>query len=148
MRKLLAIAAAVAVVLSLNSLAGPRVLAEPKADKDTTQALMLRKLKESQKVLEGIALNDFTKIAAGADELIDISKTAEWKVLKNAQYELFSNEFRRRADQMRSAARDKNIDGATLAYLELTMSCVRCHKYVREERKTELPTEKEWRASR
>jgi hypothetical protein len=29
-------------------------------------------------------------------------------------------------------AKDKNIDGATLAYLRLTMNCVNCHKYVRQ----------------
>ncbi len=28
-------------------------------------------------------------------------------------------------------ARNRNIDGATLAYLKLTMNCVQCHKYVR-----------------
>lgn len=108
---------------------------EPKKDKDATQALMQRKLKESQKALEGLALNDFKKIAASSDELIEVSKAAEWKVLKDAQYELFSNEFRRRVDQMGKAAREKNIDGATLAYVEVTMTCVRCHQHVRDTRR-------------
>ena len=29
----------------------------------------------------------------------------------------------------------KNLDAATLGYMDLTMSCVRCHKHVREVRK-------------
>ena len=29
-------------------------------------------------------------------------------------------------------AKAKNIEGVTLAYFEMTMSCVRCHTYVRE----------------
>lgn len=110
----------------------------PAADaRKEEQALMRRKLTESQKVLEGIAMNDFEKISSGAEELISISKTAEWKVLKDPQYELFSNEFRRRADQVARAARDKNLDAATLGYVEMTMTCVRCHKHVREVRRTD-----------
>jgi cytochrome c556 len=138
MRKILWIGMALAVVLSVGILAVTSPAEEPKKDKDGTQALMQRKLKESQKALEGIALNDYNKISASADELIDISKTAEWKVLKDPQYEVFSNEFRRRVDQMRTAAKEKNLDGATLAYMEVTMSCVRCHKHVREVRRTQL----------
>jgi hypothetical protein len=35
-------------------------------------------------------------------------------------------------------AKDKNLDGAALAYVQLTMSCVNCHKYVREIRMTRI----------
>ena len=50
--------------------------------------LMRKKLEHSQKVLEGIALNDFDKIAKNAEDLIDVSKAAEWRVLKTPRYEL------------------------------------------------------------
>lgn len=39
---------------------------------------------------------------------------------------------------MRDAAKKKNIDGAALAYMETTMKCVSCHKYVRAVRLTEI----------
>jgi hypothetical protein len=96
--------------------------------------LMQRKLKASQTALEGLALGDFDRIAKNADELILVSKDAEWKVVKSPQYELFSNEFRRRAENLGQAARDRNLDGASLAFVELTLSCVKCHKHVREVR--------------
>ena len=32
---------------------------------------------------------------------------------------------------MTEAARKKNLDGAVLAYVDLTMKCINCHKYVR-----------------
>ncbi len=112
---------------------------EPKKEpKTATERLMQRKLQHSQKVLEALALNDFKAISANAEDLIDISKTAEWKVIDTPQYELFSNEFRRQAGQMVKAAKEKNLDGATLAYVEMTMTCVRCHKFVREERRTQI----------
>jgi len=107
---------------------------DPKKDDEN---LMRRKLTQSQKVLEGIALNDFEKMSSGAEELISISKLAEWKVLKDPKYEVFSNEFRRRAEQVIVAAKEKNVDAATLAYVEMTMTCVRCHKHVREVRRTD-----------
>src|SRR4051794_13468793 len=88
--------------------------------------LMQKKLMHSQKVLEGIALNDFDRINANANELMELSKAAEWKVLKSPQYELYSNEFRRNAEALASSAKAKNIDGATLAYVDLTLTCVKC----------------------
>jgi hypothetical protein len=127
-------------IVTVAALALALVIA-PSPAKDPKKAdenLMRRKLTESQKVLEGIALNNFDKIGSGAEELIQISKLAEWKVLKDPQYELFSNEFRRRADQVARAAKDKNLDGATLGYVEMTMTCVRCHQHVREVRRSEL----------
>jgi cytochrome c556 len=103
-------------------------------DKDKVAGLMKRKLTHSQKVLEGLAQNDFKAIAENADELIAISKEAEWKVLKTPTYELYSNDFRRSADELVKNAKDKNIDGASLNYVELTLTCVKCHKHVREAR--------------
>jgi hypothetical protein len=103
---------------------------QPKGAKE----LMQKKLANSQKVLEGIALNDFDKIGTHAGELIEISKAAEWKVVKSPQYEVYSNEFRRNAETMVKEAKAKNIDGVTLAYVDLTLTCVKCHKHVREVR--------------
>jgi hypothetical protein len=101
-----------------------------------TAELMRKKLKHSQGVLEGIALNDFDKIADNADQLITISQRAEWVVVKTPQYELFSNRFRRSAEGLVKNAKAKNLDGAALDYVDLTMTCVKCHKYVRETRGT------------
>jgi hypothetical protein len=111
---------------------------EPKkADEpNKTAQLMLKKLKFSQKVLEGVAKGDFDAIEQNADELIQVSKQTEWNVVKTADYEMFSNQFRRTADNLIKSAKDKNIDGASLAYVDMTLVCVKCHKYVREKRMT------------
>ena len=101
-----------------------------------TAELMKKKLKCSQSILEGIALNDFDKIADNADRLITISQQAEWVVVKTPQYEVFSNRFRRNAESLVKNAKAKNLDGAALDYVDLTMTCVKCHKYVRETRMT------------
>jgi|SRR6516225_2493202 hypothetical protein len=107
-------------------------------DAKKVSALMRRKLQHAQKVLEGIALNDFDKIINHADELMQISKEVEWQVMKTPRYEVQSNEFRRAVETLQDKAVQKNLDGAALGYVELTLSCVKCHKYVREVRMTRL----------
>jgi hypothetical protein len=101
--------------------------------------VMAAKLKHSQKLLEGIALADFKKIESSAEELIDLTKTEEWLMHKAPRYEMHTNEFRRAAETLIRKAKDKNIDGATLAFFDMTMSCVRCHQHVREVRDARLP---------
>jgi hypothetical protein len=105
------------------------------------QQVMIDKLKNAKLLLEGLALADFKKIERSAEELIQLSKTAEWLVLRTPRYEVHSNDFRRAAEAVAQKARAKNIDGVALAYVEMTLSCVKCHQYVREVRdaRLELP---------
>jgi len=104
------------------------------ADDKDVSGLMRKKLLYSQQVLEGIVVNDHAKIAKGAEDLIAVGKAAEWKVLKTPEYETYSNDFRRSAEAMIRNAKEKNTDGAALAYVDMTLTCVKCHKHVREVR--------------
>jgi hypothetical protein len=99
-------------------------------------SIMQKKLAHAQKLLEGIALSDMTKIGQNANELMTLSKQAEFKIYKTPQYDLHSNDFRRTIEDIQNAVKQKNLDAATLGYMDMTMSCVRCHKYVREVRIT------------
>lgn len=101
--------------------------------------LMAAKLKHSQNLLEGIAIADFKKMENSAEQLIELTKTEEWLMHKAPRYETHTNEFRRAAETLIRKAKDKNIDGTTLAFFDMTMSCVRCHQHVREVRDARLP---------
>jgi hypothetical protein len=101
--------------------------------------LMAEKLKNSQGLLEGLALADYPKITRHAENLLQLSKMAEWMVRRTPRYEMHSNEFRRSAEAIVQKAKDKNIDGVALAYFDMTLSCVRCHQYVREVQDARLP---------
>jgi hypothetical protein len=133
MRRLILV---IVVIVFVVAVLGPVILgfgvkaAQPKPDDAAT--LMQKKLARAQKLLEGIALADLDKIGEQARELSALSKLAEFKVLKTPQYELHANDFRRALDDIQRAVTRKNLDAATLGYLDLTMSCVRCHKHVRE----------------
>jgi hypothetical protein len=101
--------------------------------------LMADKLRNAQALLEGLVTRNFTKITRSAEELAQLSKTAEWIVLRTPQYDLHSNEFRRAVETIVQKSKQKNIDGVALAYVDMTLSCVRCHDYVREVREARRP---------
>ena len=120
------------------ALAAPVGLGDDPKPKKKEPTLMQRKLEHAQKVLAAVTMNDFETIIASGNELIDISKDAQWKWSDKPAYELLSSNFRRDAQALVKSARDRNIDAATLAYVEMTLSCVKCHKHIREVRMTRL----------
>ena len=89
------------------------------------------KLKHAKEVLEGLTLEDFDRIQKNGQAMSLLSHEAQWNVIQTPQYMQHSGEFRRATEALAEAAKKKNIDGAALAYMEVTLKCVNCHKYVR-----------------
>jgi hypothetical protein len=138
------IAAGLGIAVLGTQAQGP---AEPPKNNDLLarqmSELMKLKLEHAQKILAGVSRNDFDAIASNADDLIALSNRAEWMASKTPAYELYSNSFRRSAGDLIRGARAKNSDAVALAYVDLTMSCVKCHRYVREVRDARLdPTQR------
>jgi hypothetical protein len=106
--------------------------APPKAAADALAKLMRKKLEHAQKLLEGIALNDLRKVEDNAADLMLLSKVAEFRVLRTVDYERHTNDFRRALDDMNRGVKRQNLEAVTLAYMDMTMTCVRCHTHVRE----------------
>jgi hypothetical protein len=103
----------------------------PRVRRAVLHAFMRTKLAASQKVLEGLAVEDFDLITKGAGELIVVAGAAEFMVSDDAAYVEHADDFRRILRKLAVAAKEKRLDGATLAYVDMTMSCVECHKQVR-----------------
>lgn len=108
--------------------------ADPKPKADTKEEVMKKKLALSQKILEGLALEDFDKIKAGADELILVRQKAAFMVGKTAKYEVYANDFQKQLEEILKGAKKKNVEASALGYVEMTLTCVRCHQYVRDEK--------------
>jgi hypothetical protein len=110
------------------------IRAEQPTTQHTRAEFMRQKLNFSKDVLEGLALENYALIEKSARALKRLSEGAEWEVptIPNAtDYVSQTSEFQRHADELAKQAKAHNIEGATLAYLKVTMSCVQCHKYVR-----------------
>lgn len=127
---------AVVVAVTVAALLVTPSRAEDKKPKEEPKqpTVMQRKLTHSQKVLEGLAVKDFGKIDAGADGLLECLKDVTWKINETEKYLTHMTDFRRRVEGVKKAAKDKNIDAAALAYVDMTLTCVRCHQYLREDR--------------
>jgi cytochrome c556 len=122
-------------LLTLAVLAGGVAVASPAAAQDALSAFMKAKLEHSQKTLEGLAKEDYDLIAKHSQAISLLCEDELWAVLKTPEYQERSNEFRRSVNAITDAARKKNLEAATLAYVDATLKCVSCHKYVRQTRR-------------
>ena len=115
------------LTLTLAVIAGvSAVFAQTKRSR-AAKEFMREKLELAQRVLEGLATEDYDLIITKGTRLSAMSKEADWRVFENPDYDQQSVTFRRHV----KAAKDKNLDDATLDDVRVTMSCVDCHKLVR-----------------
>ena len=120
--------------LTLAIFLGGVAIASTAAAQDALSAFMKAKLEHSQKTLEGLARADYDLVAKHSQAISLLCEDELWAVLKTPEYQDRSNEFRRSVNAITDAARKKNLEGATLAYVDATLKCVSCHKYVRQTR--------------
>ncbi|MCA9147868.1 MAG: hypothetical protein KDA92_01150 [Planctomycetales bacterium] len=109
-----------------------RLLAQPPEIAPATRNFMQAKLSHSQKVLEGLSLENYELIAKHAQELGLLSMESQWQVLRTQRYVDQSADFRHAIQHLVDAAKSKDIDAVALAYVDVTLKCVHCHKYVRD----------------
>ena len=126
---------AVALVAVGVSPAQDRPAAQPKKQ----LPVMVRKLTHSQKVLEALAREDYTLLGTHADGLAACVKDVTWRINDSDRYLMFSTDFSRSVASLQKAAKDKKGDTATLAFIDMTMTCVKCHRYLRDEGITRVP---------
>jgi hypothetical protein len=138
---LLALVAVLAALPFLRSLGDePKKDQPPRAAEEDSKvhALMQQKLEHSHRILEAITQKDFDRIARHANALIVLSKKAEWRVMQTPRYLQCSDDFQQAAEGLVRNAKDKNLEGATLSYVDMTLSCTRCHNYIRDVHRVRL----------
>ncbi len=96
---------------------------------------MKKKLQLSQNILAGLTESDFDKVRTNAQAMNFLGYLEKWAHADMPDYRLQVRYFDFANRELIRQARDKNLDGATLAYNQLTASCVQCHKIVRDARK-------------
>ena len=110
---------------------------KPDSPAQPNEAMVMQvKLQRSQTLLGALAKEDYKTLAENAESLVRISdSTAFLRAYKTGEYEFQAQVFKRTAMALAAKAKDKNLDGATLAYSEMTISCVRCHAYFRDKKR-------------
>ncbi len=96
------------------------------------QHFMREKLTASTNILEGLAIEDFRLIGNGARRLYKMSTVEKWNYSNDAMYRQFSSEFQRATQDLIKASDDRSLDRSALKWIDVTMKCIECHRYVRE----------------
>lgn len=133
-RTIISVAAFALLVLPIAGYSQAKQPPKAAPKPDTKEAIMKKKLALAQTILEGLALEDFKKIKTGADDLVVVRQHAAFMVSKTPKYESYTNDFQRQLEEIQKAAQKKSIEAASLGYVEMTLTCVRCHQYVRDEK--------------
>ena len=105
---------------------------------------MDRKLEYTSNILKGMANADFDAIARQAQAMRFVNRIEGFVRQKPAGYRSQLKAFDLAVDEIEEMAQEENLEGVTLAFHQLTVSCVQCHKQLRRAnslpRKTPPPT--------
>ena len=100
---------------------------------------MRDKLTYAKDALDGLSVEDFDKVARSAELLRMISKASSWYVMDSEEYHRMSKDFQEQAVDMERHAKARNLDAAALDYVRISLTCVQCHKYIRDVRAKKKP---------
>ena len=103
-------------------------VAQQKGSKDE---FMQKKLEQSQRILEGLTTDNFELIAANAKAMSTLTALEKWLGADTPEYQAQLKMFQLANQELVRNAEEQNLDGAALAYVQLTLTCVNCHKQLR-----------------
>lgn len=96
---------------------------------------MKKKLEFSQDMLEALTSGDFKTIEQKARQMNFVGKLEGFARVANVRYTAQLHMFDMSTGELVAQARNKNIQGATLAFNQMTTSCVACHMDLRKDSK-------------
>jgi cytochrome c556 len=103
----------------------------PQTEKDAN-FWMKQKLNYSQSIFAALAAADFDSMTASAEKLITLNKVEDFVKHRNAKYKAQLDIFQFASEDLLRQAEKQSVEGAALAFHQLTLSCVNCHKLLRD----------------
>ena len=94
---------------------------------------MERKLEYSQTIFKALAMGDLDTVKFNASQMNLIGKVEGFARMKNKPYQAQLHTFDRISYELTQQADKDNIEGATLAFNQLTVNCVQCHQLLRDD---------------
>lgn len=111
----------------------PAATAQESTDKNQpTSFWMQKKLEFSKNILAGISTADFDKIVENGEAMRKLSAIEGFIRGRTPDYRAQLEIFEESAGEIIRQAKKDNLEGASLAFTQLTISCVNCHKQLRE----------------
>jgi hypothetical protein len=112
---------------------GAGVGAQDEQKKQEPSYWMKQKLAYSQQILNGLAQEDYELIAKSATAMKGLNTIESFVRQRPEGYRTQLKTFQFSVDELIRHAEDDNLDGATLAFTQMTISCVNCHKELRKQ---------------
>ena len=123
------------LILSQNVMGDEKTQSQeqvPVATRDRPMSFwMTQKIEHSKKILEALTKEDFAQVESVANELRTLGKIEGFVRRKDPVYRRHQRSFDSSLLDIATQAHASNVEGATLAFNQLTTSCVACHKVIR-----------------
>ena len=119
-----------------NAVKVPPAKDESSADKQddpdpVLKKFMRQKLHASNQILEGLCTEDLEMVSDGSDTLMKMSGEEHWRVSNDIMYRRYSTEFMHAVEELQQEAKDNDMNGTSMAWVNVTMKCLKCHEWVR-----------------
>jgi hypothetical protein len=119
---------------SLTALTTLALAATTTAQGPAVDRVMHKKLEVSQKILEAMVTSRWSDLEMRSRDLEDLTNDPAWMVLLAPEYATHSSAFRKSVRALHDAAAKRDLDATPKAYVEVTLSCVDCHRYLARNR--------------
>jgi hypothetical protein len=93
-------------------------------------SIMREKLGHTQKILEAVVTSDWPALETESRELERLTNDPRWTVLKYPEYAKYSAGFRKAVQTLHAAAARRDLEATPKAYIDVTLQCVECHRYL------------------
>lgn len=101
-------------------------------EEETFNFWMDVKLDESQQLFAALAQADYAMIEQSSQRLKSVSMIERFVRRRTPGYTTQLKNFEFSVDEILRQAEQENIEGVTLGFQQLTLSCVNCHKQLRQ----------------
>lgn len=108
-----------------------------KIDDSNPSIWMKKKLDYSQNILAGVTSEDFDMIADNARSMKGLGKFEAFVRSRNPAYTRQLQIFNEVNDEIIRQADNDNVEGVALAFTQLTINCINCHKALRQQMKAD-----------
>jgi len=96
--------------------------------------VMREKLGHAQKILEAVVTSDWMSLETHSRELEQLTRDPRWMVLKYPEYSKHSAAFVQAVQALHTAAAQHDLEDTPKTYVNMTLKCVECHRYLARDR--------------
>jgi hypothetical protein len=119
-----------AKIVALTMTLAATVMSASAGDRPPLNRVMREKLAVTQKILETVVTSDWVGLEMAAGQLERLTDDPRWMALKYPEYARHSSAFRQAIGALHTAAAQRDLEATPNAYVQVTLKCVECHRYL------------------